>query len=192
MGVDQGNGLHIVVKEPQPGGEVVHLVRAHHEPQTDSSFSHLDWFMRAFDVKTCIIDALPNTHAARAFARRFPGRVYLAYYLQYPKSLVEWGGADGTGTVNIGRTEAFDSWRDIYQKGKRQLPRIEGEVAEYVEQLTNILRSVREDPETGQKKARWIPRGADHYAHADCYAEIGLVGRRTARVYATVISSDDW
>lgn len=36
-------------------------------------------------VRACVIDALPTTHAARAIARREPGRVFLAYYGQGPR-----------------------------------------------------------------------------------------------------------
>ena len=51
---------------------------------------------------------------------------------------------------------------------------MDGEVTEYVRQMTNILRTVSEDPQSGGKRARWIKRGPDHFAHADCYAEIAL------------------
>ena len=87
MGVDQGNGLHVVIKEPHEDKGVVLTVRVHHEPRTDAVFSHLDSLMEAYDVRFCVIDGLPNTHAARAFARRFPGRVWLAYYGETQKGI---------------------------------------------------------------------------------------------------------
>ncbi len=183
MGVDQGNGLHIVVKEPKEQGYAV-TVYVHHEPQTDETFSHLDHLMDAFDVRACVIDALPNTHAARAFALRFRGRVWLSYYGNQ-KGKVCWGfDAGNTAIVKINRTEALDAWRDAHKGtadrlAKRRIPRIEGQVTAYVKQMTNILRSVEEDPVTGAKRATWIKRGPDHFAHADSYAEVAL-GRRGA------------
>ena len=124
MGVDQGNGLNIVIKQIFPDTDIIPTVLVHHEPVTDSSFSHLDWFMEAFDVRMCVIDAQPNIHAARAFARRFPGRVILAYYSGGQKGLVDWThDREGSAIANINRTEAFDSWRGTYHKGRRRIPR---------------------------------------------------------------------
>lgn len=189
MGVDQGNGLHVVVKErPEKHPNILLTVRIHHEPQAEATFAHLDSYMEAFDVRACVIDALPNTHAARAFARRHSGRVYLAYYGETQRGLADWGyDKDGTPTVTINRTEAFDAWREIYRKGERRLPRIEDEVTEYVRQMTNILRTVTEDPETGAKRARWIKRGPDHFAHADSYAEVAQLRTRVCYARATIL-----
>jgi hypothetical protein len=188
MGVDQGNGLHVVVKEPYEAKDMVFVVRTHHEPQAEATFGHLDYFMDAFDVRACVIDALPNTHAARAFAQRYPGRVFLAYYGDTQKGLADWSrDKEGTAMVTINRTEALDKWRDTYQKGARRIPRIEGPVTEYVKQMTNILRSVSEDPESGAKRARWVKRGPDHFAHADSYAEIALGRLNWGIVTATIL-----
>ena len=186
MGVDQGNGLHVVVKEPADDGYAL-TVYVHHEPMTDETFSHLDHIMDAFDVRACVIDALPNTHAARAFARRYRGRVWLSYYGN-SKGRVAWGfDAENTAIVNVNRTEALDAWRDLHRQGKRRIPRIEGQVTTYVKQMTNILRSVEEDPVTGAKRATWIKRGPDHFAHADSYSEIALGRRGAFLATATVL-----
>jgi hypothetical protein len=53
--------------------------------------------------------------------------------------------------------------------------------------MTNILRSTEEDPVTGQKTARWIKRGPDHFAHADSYAEVALGRLDAGRVTATIL-----
>ncbi len=186
MGVDQGNGLHVVVKEPKADGYAI-TVYVHHEPMTDETFSHLDHMMEDFDVRSCVIDALPNTHAARAFARRFRGRVWLSYYGNQ-KGKASWGyDQENSPIVNVNRTEALDTWRDLHKQGKRRIPRVEGQVTAYVKQMTNILRSVEEDPVTGAKKATWIKRGPDHFAHADSYAEVALGRRGAFMAKATVL-----
>jgi hypothetical protein len=154
---------------------------------TDPIFSHLDHFMNDFDVRACVIDALPNTHAAKAFAHRFPGRVWLAYYGNQ-KGRISWArDAEGNAIVNINRTEALDAWRDAHKMGKRRIPRIEDEVRQFVLQMTNILRTIEEDPVTGAKKAIWIKRGPDHYAHADSYAEVAVDRLGMGIVTATVL-----
>jgi len=53
--------------------------------------------------------------------------------------------------------------------------------------MTNILRAVREDPTTGAKRAVWIKRGPDHYAHADSYAELAHKRTRTRYATATIL-----
>jgi hypothetical protein len=193
MGVDQGNGLHTVIKTPPDERGLVHTLRVHHQEVTDAVFSHLDHFMAAYNVKVCVIDALPNQHAARAFARRFPGRVYLAYYGETQKGMVDWGhDTEHTPTAKINRTDALDGWRDAHQMGTRRIPRPEGEGREYLRQMTNIVRLMREDPDTGQKRAVWRKRGADdHYAHADAYAEVALKRLHYGLVRATIIGGDD-
>jgi hypothetical protein len=187
MGVDQGSGLHVVIKEPHPGKDLVFTIRVHHEPRTDAEFTHLDHFMETYDVRACVIDGLPNSHAASAFAHRFPGRVWLAYY-NAQKGKVAWSyDATHTPIVNINRTDALDAWRDAHQTGKRRIPRIEDEVTNFVQQMTDILRSIEEDPVSGQKRAVWIHRGPDHYAHADSYAEIALGRLHAGEVTAEII-----
>jgi len=145
MGVDQARGLHIVIKQPDLEKGLVYTIRVHYEPTTDAVFSHLSHFMEAYDVRACVIDAQPNTHAASEFARRFRGRVWLAYYINQ-KGKIAWShDAEHTPIANINRTEAFDAWRDVHKMGQRRIPRIEDEVASYVRQMTNILRAIEED-----------------------------------------------
>ena len=91
MGVDQGNGLHLVIKMPPDENGLVITIRVHHQEVTYALFSHLDHYMSAYNIKVCVIDALPNQHAARAFASRFPGRVYLAYYGETQNGMVDLG-----------------------------------------------------------------------------------------------------
>jgi len=176
-----------VVKEPHPDKDVVLTVRVEHVLQTDESFSHLDRFMDAYDVRSCVIDAMPNTHAARAFSRRFRGRVWMCWYGDQ-KGKVAWGkDKENTPIVNVNRTESLDAWRDVHKQMKRRIPRVEDEIVEYVKQMTNTLRKVEEDPVTGAKKAMWIKRGPDHYAHADNYAELALGRMNAGRITATVL-----
>jgi uncharacterized Zn finger protein (UPF0148 family) len=176
----------VVIKEPH--GDIVLTVRIHHEPQTDPVFSHLDQLMETYDVLFCVIDALPNTHASRAFAKRFPGRVWCAYYGATQKGTASWDfDAENTRIVKVNRTEALDAWRDAYKLKKRRIPRVEDGVSEYVRQMTNVLRKIEEDKDTGQKKAVWVQRGPDHFAHADSYAEIALRRQTLGVVRGTVL-----
>ncbi|MBU1951175.1 MAG: phage terminase large subunit family protein, partial [Candidatus Eisenbacteria bacterium] len=66
MGVDTGKNLHVVImathndlKSPM----VIHLETCH-------EFHDLDRLMEQFNVKLCVIDGLPETHATREFTQR--------------------------------------------------------------------------------------------------------------------------
>ncbi len=187
MGVDQGTGLHIVIKEPHFDKGAAITIYCHHEPMADEGFTFLDHLMDDFDVRTCVIDGMPSTHSARAFAERFPGRVWLARYASQRGDVLWNWDQNNTPVVSIDRTEAFDRWRDLYKKRARRIPRIEGEVGTYVKQMTNIMRSIEEDKATGAKRAVWIKRGPDDYAHADSYAEVGLRHGEEAVITATIL-----
>ena len=134
--------------------------------------------MNDFDVRACVIDALPNTHAARAFARRWPGRVWLCYYGN-SKGKVTWGhDADDTPIVNVNRTEALDTWRDdLHKMGQAPHPADRGRDDRLREADDQHPAFDRGGPRDRSQAATWIKRGPDHFAHADSYAEIAL-GRR--------------
>ena len=186
MGVDQGNGLHIVVKEPK--GDYLLTLRVHHEPMTNETFSHLDHFMHAFDVRCCVIDAMPNTHSARAFSRRFRGRVYLRWFSKTQKGGAAWGrDQEGDPTVTVNRTEVFDTWRDAHKARPcfRRVPEDDDEIRVWRRQMTNVLRKVEENAD-GNPTAVWVKRGADHFAHADCYAEIAGERARASKLHVSL------
>ena len=61
----------------------------------------------AFHVSRCVVDALPETRNARAFARRHKGKVYLNFYNEHQKGAYAWNEADLT--VSCNRTESLDA-----------------------------------------------------------------------------------
>ena len=50
--------------------------------------------MKNFRVKRCVVDALPETRNARAFAERNRGLVYLNYYNERQKGAYAWNEKD--------------------------------------------------------------------------------------------------
>ncbi|MCH7780705.1 MAG: phage terminase large subunit family protein, partial [Acidobacteria bacterium] len=77
MGVDTGRELHVVIarriNQEEEMRRVVYL-GAHQD------YRELDDLMARFNISTCVIDALPEIHATRAFAQRHDGRVYMNYF----------------------------------------------------------------------------------------------------------------
>ena len=55
------------------------------------SFKRLYQLMKEFDVDLCIIDAMPNANEAMEFARAFPKRVFVAWYLEQQREVAQWG-----------------------------------------------------------------------------------------------------
>lgn len=79
LGLDQmGNFLVAVVLERAPDGRqaVIHAEWVYGAKTWDRAGE----LMEEFGVETCVIEQLPNVDAARAFANRFPGKVWLATY----------------------------------------------------------------------------------------------------------------
>ena len=69
MGVDQGKDLHVVIGKRQwdKAGQGVHL-------GIYRDWEELDRLMKGFNVSRCVVDALPETRNARAFAERHKGQ----------------------------------------------------------------------------------------------------------------------
>jgi hypothetical protein len=90
MGVDQGKDLHVVIGKRQADkGRIVHL-------GIYRDWEELDRLMKAFNVSRCVVDALPETRNARAFAERNRGKVFLNYYQEKQKGRYRWNEQDMT------------------------------------------------------------------------------------------------
>lgn len=159
MGVDQGKDLHVVIGKRQPGraGMIIHL-------EIYKDWEELDRLMSNFNVSRCVVDALPETRNARAFASRHPGRVFLNYYNQHQKGCYKWNEADMT--VQCNRTESLDASHNEVMGGKIAFPRECEIVHEFAQHLSNIAKKLEEDEETGSKVYRYVKLGPDHFRHA--------------------------
>jgi len=103
MGVDQMSGNnYVVIAERQPGKKrIIHyeiidsMNPMYYEGgQRITPFKRLYQLMKEYDVDLCIIDAMPNSNEAIDFARTFPRRVFVAWYLDShgtQRDIVQWG-----------------------------------------------------------------------------------------------------
>jgi len=162
MGVDQGKDLHVVIgkKHPQKTGKVIHL-------GSYKDWEELDRLMNIFHVVRCVVDALPETRNARAFAERHKGKVFLNYYSEHQKGRYLWNEKDLT--VSCNRTESLDASHNEIMGGQVILPR-EGEIVrEFAQHLHNVAKRLEEDEETGSKRYVYVKLGPDHFRHAFNY-----------------------
>lgn len=162
MGVDQGKDLHVVIgkRHDEKAGRIVHL-------GIYKDWHELDRLMKNFHVSRCVVDALPETRNARAFAERHKGKVFLNYYNEHQKGSYAWD--EKKLIVSCNRTESLDASHKEIMDSVITLPK-ECEVTRtFAEHLHNVAKRLEEDEETGSKRYVYVKLGADHFRHAFNY-----------------------
>ncbi len=166
MGVDTGRELHVVIsrchdpKGEETKREVVWIGAA-------QSYEELDAMMDRYDVSTCVIDAMPEIHATREFAKRHPGRVWLCYFNENQKGEAKWD--SDQQIVQVNRTEALDAAKKGIRDGEVVLPRRVPLLETFAEHLASDAKKLIEDEETGAKSYRYVRTGTNHYSLAFTY-----------------------
>ena len=164
MGVDQGKDLHVVIgkKHLQKAGKIIHL-------GVYKDWEELDRLMKNFNILRCVVDALPETRNARAFAERHKSKVFLNFYREFQKGFYKWN--EGDLTVVCNRTESLDASHNEIMAGQIILPRECEIVKEFANHLHNVAKKLEEDEETGSKRYIYVKLGStpDHFRHAFNY-----------------------
>jgi len=170
MGVDTGKELHVVILQRDWYQRVKPRI-AH--VQTCREFAELDLLMRRFNVRSCVIDGMPETHATRDFAKRHNRRdIHLCFFNESQRGSAKWD--DDNYKVEINRTEALDASRAIIREKKIALPPRSPELELFAQHLSANAKILDEDADTGAKKYRYVRTGADHYSLAFTYGLMGL------------------
>jgi hypothetical protein len=182
MGVDQNKGLHVVIgKDTNVNSlqisEVMKLTAARGERlSVNGKIIHLgiykDWeeldgLMKNFNVSRCVVDAMPEMRNARAFASRFPGRIFLCYYRDFQKGNYKWNEEDLT--VSCNRTESLDASHREIQLANIILPKECDIVKTFANHLHNVAKKIEEDEDSGSKRYVYVKLGEDHFRHAQNY-----------------------
>lgn len=178
-GCDVGSLLHIVIRALPRGSEVAPLRWA----GAVQSFEELAGQLRRFNVKTLVIDGLPETRKDRELQAQFPrGLVWLAFFgsTASEKKAEMAVPNQEEGTVTIDRTRAFDQMYAELMDGHRVLPLNIRDVPDYYEQMKAPMR-VLEKAADGKMVARYTEGSkADHFALAEVYCEAALAMPRPA------------
>jgi len=100
MGVDQGAGyVYLTIASIQDGKRRIRhqeIIESDNPNYMEngvkvSPFKHLHRLMKVWDIKLCVVDAMPNANEAMEFAAAFPGRVFIQYFAKDAKDVVQWG-----------------------------------------------------------------------------------------------------
>ena len=162
MGVDQGKQLHVVIGK-----------RGYEKPKLAHIGIYQDWndldrLMKNFNVSRCVVDAMPEMKLARAFAERFPGKVFLNFYREQQRGKYAWNERDMI--VSCNRTESLDASHNEVLRAGIVLPRKDIPVVKtFANHMHNVAKKIEEDDETGSKRYIYMKLGADHFRHAYNY-----------------------
>lgn len=176
MGIDVGVKLHVRIGCHRDGEwQAVHI-------GTVDEFSDLDALMRSYDVRSAVVDALPETRSARDFCKRWAGRAWMAYYYtgEKPPDVIQWKkapDAETAGQVTVARTEMMDRVSKAHQENREGLPANAKTIVDFYKHLCAPVRvlTTREKADgTRYKVSVYLESGPDHYFHASVY-------ERTAR-----------
>lgn len=180
MGIDVGSVLHIVIKEfydfKYTAGICINFICRSRLLLETMSTGSFDDFTEAYDlfkkykVHKCVVDAEPERRAALQFAQSIWGHIYLCDYQQAQKGRQLTVNEDELA-VKVNRTSWLDISQGRYKKGTIDLPYNVSEV--FKSQIKEPLRIYKYDKDENPY-AIFISVGADHFAHADTYAEIAL------------------
>lgn len=101
MGVDQmsGNNYVFIARRESSGKKrIIHYEIIDRDNsiywqagKKVTPFKRLYELMNEYNVDMCIVDAMPNANEAMDFARDFPKRVFVSWYLEQQREIAQWG-----------------------------------------------------------------------------------------------------
>jgi hypothetical protein len=122
------------------------------------------------------VDALPETREALRFAKRFDGKVKLAWYSAGSGAKRDEAAREKPTEeymLDLDRTRTLDALWSFYRSGDIENSQMLGPENQLHDHLQAMNRVVETDRQ-GNPVARWVSARADHYAHADNYANVAL------------------
>jgi len=131
-------------------------------------FGGLERLMTRFNVAMAAIDHLPEGRLARAFAARFPGRVYIVAYntTAQPRTAEVLTVDPDMRFATARRLEAIDAMSETIRAGRNLLPWNLPD--EYIDHMQALIRKVERNPE-GSPRVTYTATGADDFAQAEVY-----------------------
>jgi hypothetical protein len=141
-------------------------------------YKKLDSLMERWKKAIAIIDAGGDLIGSRAFAEKWPGRVFLCYLGGDRKTneLVKWGDKDEHGAVQADRNRMIQLVVDEFRNKRIPVHGVESDWYEYYLDWNNLAKIKVLDPDTNQVKGyKWVRSGRDHRALATVFWRVGMM-----------------
>ena len=168
-GMDVGKISHLTIFQDNPHTGEPMLIGAFELADVETD---IDYYMDKFNIRTLVMDGLPETHLVNAIVQKYTGRAFACYY-NYTKPVageyVKW--YDKGGVVEAHRTASLD---DLYGRITKQdimLPKH----ARYIPDLYKHLQNQNRVLAVRNNIPMYVYEDAgrpDHYAHSMNYAMI--------------------
>jgi hypothetical protein len=142
------------------------------------NYTELNKLMERWPKAIAIIDAGGDLIGSRAFAEKWPGRVFLCYLGGDRKTneLVKWGDGDEHGAVIADRNRMIQLVVDEFRNKRIPVHGIEADWYEYYLDWNNLAKIKVLDPDTNQVKGyKWVRSGRDHRALATVFWRVGMM-----------------
>lgn len=126
---------------------------------------------------TMVIDANPYPTRPKQLAAKYPGRVFVHYFVQEQKDLqiIKWGEGDKDGVAVSDRTKVIDMVVSELKNKDIIFNLTLTELEQYIYDWTQLYRTIEESAQGIQKPVwRTIQDRRDHYAFATIYWRIAL------------------
>lgn len=189
MGVDVGTKFHVVVRTslrafetllPEERDRFGRHGRRLWFAATVDSIAEVEQVMGRFNVERCVVDSQPEMHLVAGLAADYPDTVRLARYGRQEPSHVVQPAENGSPTIyaanrTIAIAETFQAFHDdrlpLPREARTLGGRMKAGIGEYYRELLALHRQLEPTPD-GNWAERWLNRGADHFAHAEVYAQL--------------------
>jgi len=125
---------------------------------------------------TMVIDANPYPTRPKQLATKYPGRVFVHYFVQEQKDLqiIRWGEGDKDGVVVSDRTKIIDMVVSELKNKDIIFNLTLAELEQYIYDWTQLYRTIEESQGIQKPVWRTIQDRRDHFAFAQIYWRIAL------------------
>lgn len=182
IGVDTGHGNHLVCMNKQG---VFYYEHATELTETKTPHDRVEELLKLWPKSIAVFDQAGELMLTRVLQQKYPGRVFLCYYVKDRKSIepIEWGTDKEYWKVKVDRnrliTLIIEQMRDI---GRFTLNGTREEWKDFAGMFGNIYRERIVVKEQKGKDDRslygseyvWKRNGPDHFVHAFLYAYVGM------------------
>ena len=140
-------------------------------------YRELDNLMVRWPRAIAVIDQGGDLIGSRAFAQKWPGRVFLCMLVgdKQGKELFSWGKGDEHGSVKAERNRSIQIVVDEFRTKRIPVHGTEDDWYEYWLDWNSLSKMKVLDPDTNETRGyKWIRSGRDHKALATVFWRVGM------------------